>query len=847
MTGDVLPCYDFSHFSSPNDGVCIVVVPAPSDVAANHGVVLTSPAEMCGETFQQVIDLLQKPSYESLMARGALSANNTVLLDSGIFSVRGKAWENLIKLSIEDPDPVLMLLEQKQEVSFYEEIAAAWVPSQHEWLSNRPLGRKLLDALSFHCLISYCAHNLTFLHFGTSMEVLSHITSYFGGKTTFCRSNLDMGDSHVVRASSGSVIASDITGTVHVGDQSLIYNCTLKDGVHIGRRCIILGIDSESLTTVQGGGLSLVVPDQHCLWEVPLIDSNSRVTLCCSIQDNPKVSIHELGKFCGKQWEDVFNHLGVGGDDLWLQTISSKERNLWNASLFPVVSAGKGIIFAMWLMGLLPDHDNLVSEWRTCKRMSLAELHGFIDFQKLHEEFKTRKGKISLQLADASIKCGSLHQDLSNLCMEILEGLDAGKDACEDLLTLYLNPKFDAFKVPQSRTYQAGADLYCALGDVENAAAFERKAWDAVAKETAIAVEPSGGIYAMHFSHVFQRRRVKVELPARVDFAGGWSDTPPWSLEQLGTVLNMAILLEGCAPIGVELEVTGGTGVCIADDAGHHICIKDPAMLHPPYEHADPFRLVKSALVVTGLASSTNLLCTGISIKTWANVPRGSGLGTSSILAAAVVRAIYQAIGADDASEKVSSAVLLLEQLMGTGGGWQDQVGALYPGIKCTSGSPGNSLSLKVEPVSLCPQTRRELEKRLIIFFTGQVRLAHNVLRTVVRRYLQRDPVLISSIKNLVSLANYGREALESGHLNEFGRILLDVWLIHQELDPFCSNEDVDRIFKHVHAYSQGYKLVGAGGGGFGLLIANDEESALIVKEVLTGLSVRVYGWSISE
>ena len=121
------------------------------------------------------------------------------------------------------------------------------------------------------------------------------------------------------------------------------------------------------------------------------------------------------------------------------------------------------------------------------------------------------------------------------------------------------------------------------------------------------------------------------------------------------------------------------------------------------------------------------------------------------------------------------------------------------------------------------------------------MRLAHNV----VRRYLQRDTTLISAIEQLVSLAEKCEEAIKLGNLDILGKIMLDVWLLHQELDPFCSNEFIDLIFKQVHKYTCGYKLVGAGGGGFAMLIAKDKHAAKGVKEILQGLSVKVYNWSL--
>lgn len=219
----------------------------------------------------------------------------------------------------------------------------------------------------------------------------------------------------------------------------------------------------------------------------------------------------------------------------------------------------------------------------------------------------------------------------------------------------------------------------------------------------------------------FCPKRASVQLPVRVDFVGGWSDTPPWSLERQGCVLNMAINLEGSLPIGAVIETTKSSGVLIVDDAENHVYIEDPASISTPFDKDDPFRLVKSALLVTGIFRHKVLVNSGLQIETWAKVPRGSGLGTSSILAAAVVNGLLRLMEEDESNESVARTVLVLEQVMGTGGGWQDQIGGLYPGIKCTYSFPGQPLLLQVIPLVASPQLVSELEQRLLVVFTGQV------------------------------------------------------------------------------------------------------------------------------
>lgn len=346
----------------------------------------------------------------------------------------------------------------------------------------------------------------------------------------------------------------------------------------------------------------------------------------------------------------------------------------------------------------------------------------------------------------------------------------------------------------------------------------------------------------------FCSRKVKVELPVRVDFVGGWSDTPPWSLERAGYVLNMAITLEDLLPIGTTIETTQTTGVLITDDGSNELFIEDFASIVTPFNNNDPFRLVKSALLVTGITHDSILQSMGLRVRTWASVPRGSGLGTSSILAAAVVKGLLKITDGDESNENVARLVLVLEQIMGTGGGWQDQIGGLYPGIKFTASFPGIPLRLQVIPLLASPELVGQLQQRLLVVFTGQVRLAHQVLHKVVTRYLQRDNLLISSIKRLAELAKIGREALMNCNIDELGDIMMEAWRLHQELDPYCSNEFVDQLFAFADRYCCGYKLVGAGGGGFALLLAKNAESAKELRHSLeqdSGFDVKVYNWSI--
>ncbi|XAR62942.1 Fucose-1-phosphate guanylyltransferase [Bertholletia excelsa] len=872
MTGDVLPCFDAFTMTLPEGSSCIITVPITLDIAANHGVIVASKTGTSDGTHSVslVEDLLQKPSVEELVEHKAILDDGRTLLDTGIIAIRGKAWEDLALLSCSSQPMISELLRSGKEMSLYEDLVAAWVPAKHEWLRHRPLGPELVNRLGHKNMFSYCACDLSFLHFGTSSEVLDHLSGASSGLVG--RRHLCSIPATTVSdiAASAIILSSKISPGVSIGEDSLIHDSSISGGIQIGSQSIVVGVNIPDVNdNAANEPLKFMLPDRHCLWEVPLVGYRGKVIVYCGLHDNPKNSLSLDGTFCGKPWKKVLEDLEIQETDLWSPK-DTQGKCLWNAKIFPILSYFEMLSLATWLMGLSNQGNELfLPLWRRSYRVSLEELHRSIDFPQMCTGSGNHQADLAAGIAKASLSFGLLGRNLSQLCEEVLQKEASGVEICKDFLALCPNIHVKNSKVlPRSRAYQVQVDLLRASNDELAACELEKKVWAAVADETASAVRygfkehlfESSNLNRMHtkpnestsIDHCVDKslcsRMVKVELPVRVDFVGGWSDTPPWSLERAGCVLNMAITLEGSLPIGTIIETTTNTGVFLSDDIGNQLCIEDFTTIATPFDSNDPFRLVKSALLVTDVIHDKILLSVGLKIKTWANVPRGSGLGTSSILAAAVVKGLLQISNGDDSNENIARLVLVLEQLMGTGGGWQDQIGGLYPGIKFTSSFPGVPLRLQVIPLLASPQLVRELHQRLLVVFTGQVRLAHQVLQKVVTRYLRRDNLLVSSIKRLAELAKIGREALMNCDVDELGEIMMEAWRLHQELDPYCSNEFVDKLFAFADRYCCGYKLVGAGGGGFALLLAKDVNCAEELSNLLVQnleLDVKLYRWNI--
>lgn len=871
MTGDVLPCFDASTMILPDDSCSIITVPITLDIASNHGVIVASKSGNVNENFSLCLveNLLQKPTMKELLEAQAIQHDGRALLDTGIIAVRGKAWMDLVVLACSSSQEIVSeLLQIRKELSLYEDLVAAWVPARHEWLKSRPLGKELVNALGSQRMFSYCAYSLSFLHFGTSSEVLDHLSEFDSslvGRRHLC-SVPETTQSDI--AASAVILSSKISPGVSVGEDSFVYDSLLSGRIQIGSQSIIVGVNIQEQSDVEPSGSKVLftLPNRHCLWEVPLVGTRGRIIIYCGLQDNPKIVADKDGTFCGKPWKKLLHDLGIEERDLW-NLSGTQDKCLWNARIYPVLSPSEMLRVGMWLMGSASFNcEHILSLWRSSHRVSLEELHRSVDFPQLCTASSNHQADLAAGIAKACISYGLLGRNLSQLCEEILQKDISGVEICKEFLALCQSLQVENSGVlPQSREWQVQADLLRACGDDSNARIAEQKVWSAVAIETASAVKygiqdhifesccmanSSSDFKSDLHGISFQPRRAIVELPVRVDFVGGWSDTPPWSLERSGCVLNMAINLDCCLPIRTVMETTNSAGVLIEDDAENHICIEDITSINAPFDIDDPFRLVKSALLVSGIIRHNILSSSGLHIRTWANVPRGSGLGTSSILAAAVVKGLLNLMEEDDSNENVARIVLVVEQVMGTGGGWQDQIGGLYPGIKCSYSFPGQPLRLQVTTLAASPQLVQELEERLLVVFTGQVRLANQVLQKVVVRYLQRDNLLISSIKRLAALARIGRESLMNGDIDELGDIMLEAWRLHQELDPYCSNEFVDRLFAFAEPYCNGYKLVGAGGGGFALLLARSGHQAQELRKALeesSDFDVKVYSWSIFQ
>lgn len=279
----------------------------------------------------------------------------------------------------------------------------------------------------------------------------------------------------------------------------------------------------------------------------------------------------------------------------------------------------------------------------------------------------------------------------------------------------------------------------------------------------------------------------------------------------------------------------------------------------------DPFALGKAVLVACGLISNEEnrpKFCSktkaeapsslpferwggGLLLGTASRLPKGSGLGGSSILAASAIRAVSRLFGMPDDTQRVMELTLCVEQLMTTGGGWQDQAGALYPGMKLIKSRPGLRQALTVQTLCLSEATWTELEARLSFLYTGQRRLARNILREITNKMVESEPHTLRILDEIQRLAVLMAYELERGEVTRFAKLLNQHWELSKALDPGSTNTCIDQMIRLCEDLVDGAMICGAGGGGFLTFLrkpeVSEDELALRLNQVFQDSGVSLW------
>jgi galactokinase/mevalonate kinase-like predicted kinase len=229
----------------------------------------------------------------------------------------------------------------------------------------------------------------------------------------------------------------------------------------------------------------------------------------------------------------------------------------------------------------------------------------------------------------------------------------------------------------------------------------------------------------------------------RIDIAGGWTDTPPYSLMEGGCVVNFAINLNGQQPLQAYVKPCADHHIVLRSiDLGAAEVVESYQQLADYNRVGSPFSIPKAALTLAGfgadcgfatLADQLRQFGCGIELTMLSAIPAGSGLGTSSILAATVLAALSDFCGLSWDKAEIGRRTLQLEQLLTTGGGWQDQYGGVLRGVKLLQTTSGMNQNPLVRWLPDYLFTSPEYQACHLLYYTGLTRTAKGILAEIVR------------------------------------------------------------------------------------------------------------------
>lgn len=780
-SGDVVLTFDPSCLDWSRPGVTGVGLRQPLDVALQHGVYI-SDAE------GRVYSFLQKPSEAQVVAAGGVLEGGEAALDSGLLYFDAPACERLMAVAGMADDASIPPIDLYDH--FTRALTGQWIPEPG---SHSLLGalHQALAGTPFWC----CLGNGGFTHVGTTRS-FHHIH-------TATERPDGLMDSFVPAAQLGPgalVIESHHEGGLRVGAGSIVHGLT--------------GLDA-----------SIEVPEGVVLHQVPVLLPDRRKAFTVrayGIEDDPKVAVASgRALWFGHDFLETLRSLQIPVDEVWPADVPISDRSLWNARLF-VAGADLETAWraAQWLLRYPVDWD--VERWSAAERLSLESSTRLADNQALNAErdqrYHARWQASTLALARDGADIRPVL--ISTPALHLLAG--AGRKLHGDAEGLRLEQPTEA----ASRSFQAALLFeHAGLEDEarrsrQQAFGFVRSAVDRASFDT-YAVDPAR-------TH-WKATQVCVSAAPRIDFGGGWSDTPPFCFDWGGTVLNAALELNGTYPIRATVTRTLEPVIRISsEETGECAECTDSAAIVEQRSPGDPLAIPCTALRLMGLFNDGDLkrrlesFGGGLDIRMTVDLPLGSGLGTSSILAAAVVKALWEIAGQPLDAQAISALVLRVEQLMTTGGGWQDQAGGIYPGIKLITSAPGIQQRLRVQPVAV----PKDWSDRLVIYYTGIRRVARNLLAQVVGSYLARETSTVQVLHSIKTLAVEMGYAMQEADWAQLGALMDRHWALNKVLDPNTTNAPINEMLAEVRPYVYGAKLAGAGGGGFLMMATRSAEAA---------------------
>ena len=302
--------------------------------------------------------------------------------------------------------------------------------------------------------------------------------------------------------------------------------------------------------------------------------------------------------------------------------------------------------------------------------------------------------------------------------------------------------------------------------------------------------------------------------PLRISLGGGGTDLPSYYREYTGFLIAAAI--DKFVYITLHQPFTDEVIVKYS----RLETVRDARELQHP--------IVREALELLGVRSH-------VEITSIADIPAGTGLGSSGSFTTALLRGLHvlkkSFISPSDLAEQACHIEI---DRLGEPIGKQDQYIAAYGGITCFTFHPDDSVT--VEPLKLAPETLHNLEDNLALFFTGYTRDASSILKDQDARSRHNDRGMIDNLHFVKKLGLDSKAALESGDLRGFAGLMHVHWQHKKARSQGMSNSRIDELYELGRCHGAlGGKIIGAGGGGF-LMFYTEDKTRLRAAMTVAGL-----------
>lgn len=328
-----------------------------------------------------------------------------------------------------------------------------------------------------------------------------------------------------------------------------------------------------------------------------------------------------------------------------------------------------------------------------------------------------------------------------------------------------------------------------------------------------------------------RKDRTEIRLPVRVNLSGTWTDAMPYCIDNGGQVINMAVTLDGQLPITVTVERLTEKNIEFCSDG---VQTEFSFGSETDEEDLSDFILHISALRTLGFDENTDFDC-GFRLTTQVSgIDKGSGLGTSSILLGGCLMALGEFFGLEKDNGEILKMVFVAEQIMKTGGGWQDQVGGLLPSIKAGTTVPGIEQALDVRYITPDESLNRLFSQRLVLLPTGQRHFGRFIVNDVVNRYLDANEQSLEGHKKIRELNDDLVRSIETGNTEDFCRCVNRHRELLKLISPLVTNETIDSMVNRCLAVADAVSFLGAGGGGYLLVVLKENVTVSAFKSFVS-------------